>query len=168
LRRADLIVLSRADAVDEQARNALRAEVQRFAPDAGWLEVAHQPEELLGAGENRLPIEWLRGKRVAAFCGIGNPGGFRHTLQDCGCQLAGFQELPDHHPYEQRNVEQLAEWAAGLNAVDAAICTHKDLVKIDRSHLGPLPLWALSIGLAIRVGREPLERQLQRLLQPKA
>ena len=89
----------------------------------------HSPEALLSCGGKRGAIETLRGEPVAAFCGIGNPAAFRHTLQQCGYRAVAFREFPDHHGYDRADVESLIGWAEGLE-VRAVICTHKDLVKI--------------------------------------
>ncbi len=96
---------------------------------------------------------------VAAFCGIGNPAGFRHTIAVCGYDLTALREFPDHHNYTRENVQDLAGWAANID-VSAILCTHKDLVKLGVTQLGGKPLWAVRIGLSITVGREQLEDRL--------
>jgi len=95
---------------------------------------------------------------------IGNPAGFRHTLELCGCQLVEFREFPDHHSYPAEDLESLSRWADGLPDVAAILCTHKDVVKIPRSQLGAVPLWALEIGLEITVGGSEFERMLATLV----
>ena len=93
---------------------------------------------------------------MAAFCGIGNPAGFRHTLAGIGCQVVEMREFPDHFAYQRSDVESLTQWAAGL-PVQAAACTHKDLVKLGIDHARPMPSWAVVIGLAISAGQSELE-----------
>ena len=58
------------------------------------------------------PLNSLAGRRVAAFCGIGNPAGFRRTLEQSGCTLVDWREFPDHHHYSPAEIEELARWAA--------------------------------------------------------
>jgi tetraacyldisaccharide 4'-kinase len=103
---------------------------------------------------------------VAAFCGIGNPAGFRHTLASCGLETVAFRELPDHFAYPPTAVEELNRWAADAAAAGAAaaICTRKDLVKLPRETLGGLPLFALDVRLQILVGQERLEGLLAELV----
>jgi len=105
------------------------------------------------------PLESLAGQRVLAFCGIGNPAGFRHTLAACGYRLVDFLEFPDHHGYTRRDLDRLAATAQRLD-VAAILCTQKDLVKLAASRLGDRPLWAVRIGLEILAGREALESRL--------
>src|SRR5262249_2502673 len=80
LARAQVVALSRSDAVEEATRREIEAHVRQHAPQAVWLELAHQPCGFVAVGGAETPLGELRGMRVAAFCGIGNPEGFRHTL----------------------------------------------------------------------------------------
>ncbi len=164
LRRAHAVVLTRADMIDPEQRNAVRTRVARLAPHAPWAEVIHAPHELLAAGGKTEPLDRLRGRPVAAFCGIGNPAGFRHTLDSCGYDVVAFKEFPDHHRYDRNDVEQLQQWGQHTPA-DAVLCTAKDLVKIGLDRLGPLPLYALTIGIEFLNGQQELEAQLAALAQ---
>jgi tetraacyldisaccharide 4'-kinase len=109
-------------------------------------------------------LESLAGRRVLAFCGIGNPAGFRHTLASSGYDIADFIEFPDHHRYTDRDVDRLSRWSRQHADAAAVICTHKDLVKVNREQIADLPLWALEIGVAIREGRDLLEQRLEGLV----
>ena len=159
LRRAHVVALSRADMIGQQQREQIRRQVRQYAPDAAWAEVVHAPRTLLGAAGQQRPLESLAGKPVAAFCGIGNPAGFRHTLGACGYRVAAWREFPDHHRYGRGDVESLGAWADGLD-VAAVLCTQKDLVKLDLERLGRRPLWAVAIGLEFLAGQAELEAKL--------
>jgi tetraacyldisaccharide 4'-kinase len=160
LRRADVIALSRADLISTEERFAIQARVDRYALNAVRVEMRHAPRMLLAADGREAPLETLAGAEVAAFCGIGNPQGFRSTLESCGCRITELREFPDHHAYTREDVESLTAWAAAHSSAAMVVCTHKDLVKIGETQLGPLPLWALTIGIEILGGQEALERRL--------
>ena len=134
-------------------------------PEAVWIEASHAARALLRCDGREEALDWLRGRTVAAFCGIGNPAGFRHTLAACGYQVADFREFPDHHRYDRSDVESLGAWADRLD-VAAVLCTQKDLVKLRVERLGRRPLWSVSVGLDILQGREQLEEKLRALLPP--
>ncbi|MCL4207170.1 MAG: tetraacyldisaccharide 4'-kinase [Pirellulaceae bacterium] len=168
LGRAHVVALSRADAVTAEQRAAIRARVRHLAPAADWIELVHQPTELIAAGGRRRSLESLSRRRVAAFCGIGNPDGFRHTLDTLGCQVLGFRSLPDHFGFPRSEVAKLAEWVEGLADVDTVLCTRKDMVKLECDRLGSRELWAVSIGLVVSHGQESFERRLQSLLERDA
>lgn len=165
LKRADVVVLSRSDTMDEPQRTALREQLLRLAPKADWAEVVHQPQSLLAIGGPRRQLSSLTGQKVLAFCGIGNPAGFRHTLSGCGYDVVDFVEFPDHHRYDEEDLLRLGQIVKTHPDASAVICTCKDLVKIQAADLAGRPIMALEIGVAFRAGRQCLEERLTRLLQ---
>jgi tetraacyldisaccharide 4'-kinase len=160
LSRAHVVALSRADAISADERATIRARVEKLAPQALWIELEHRPSGYRSAAGVQIGLNELRGKRIAAFCGIGNPAGFRHTLGTCGIEVVELREFPDHFAYAAQSLAELDTWAARQAGVEAIVCTHKDLVKIPRETLGGRPLWALAIDVEIRAGREAFETML--------
>jgi tetraacyldisaccharide 4'-kinase len=160
LRRAGAVVLSRADLLDTAQRADVWRTVRLHAPAAICAEAIHAPRALIAADGQQTPLDAICGQSVAAFCGIGNPAGFRHTLETCGCQMAGFREFPDHHVYTADDVDLLAKWSEGLG-VSAVVCTCKDLVKLTAQRLAGRPLWAVRIEMEFQTGRELLESRLK-------
>ena len=163
LSRADVVVLSRADMLEPDRRDEIRREVGRHAPDAVWAEITHTPRALLSFGGSEQPIESLAKEPVAAFCGVGNPAGFRHTLEVSGYEIVGFREFADHYAYGPADLESLARWADELD-VAAVLCTQKDLVKLNIDRIGRHPLLAVAIGVDFLVGRGDLEKRLKTLV----
>lgn len=160
LKRADAVVLTRSDMIDCSQIEAIKKKVARYHSPAIWVESIHQPKELVQADGSAREIASLRGKRVAAFCGIGNPAGLQHTLESCGYELAGLHTFPDHHHYSRSSIQLLADWCRELTNVEALVCTHKDLVKIGTNKIGTVPMFALTIGMKMLVGEELLEQLL--------
>jgi tetraacyldisaccharide 4'-kinase len=163
LARANVVALSRADLLAEAERRRILDEVRCYAPAVSCIEVTHAPRRLVGADGLEQSLDTLRGMRVAAFCGIGNPAGFRRTLEACGASIIAFREFADHYAYDRHDLDGLSSWAAQLN-VAAIVCTAKDLVKLRVARLGRLPLWAVAIELKILAGQD----QLVALLEPIA
>lgn len=159
LRRAGMVVLSRADLVEPAARAAIRARAERAAGPLRWAEARHAPRDLIDAAGAHHALTDLDGPRVAAFCGIGNPEGFRWTLGQLGTRLAGFRAFADHHAYTRADVQELGTWAEGLEA-DLALTTQKDFVKLRTLTVGPVPLRALRIGIEIVAGAAELSEAL--------
>jgi tetraacyldisaccharide 4'-kinase len=164
LRRADLVVLSRADLVDASERARIRAQAERYAGLLRWVEARHAPLDLVDADGSEHPLSDLAGQSVAAFCGIGNPEGFRRTILPLCRQLVDLRIYPDHHDYSATDVDSLRSWASDVGA-NLVLTTQKDLVKLRAGRLGPAPLRALRIGLEIVAGEDVMEDALNRLLQ---
>jgi tetraacyldisaccharide 4'-kinase len=120
------------------------------------------PSGILNSEGASKPLELLRGKRVAAFCAIGNPAGFRHTLASVGCEVVAWREFADHHIFSDRELAELETVARNCKA-DCLVCTQKDLVKILKKPLGDVPLWAVTIEIQFLSGQEKLEAMLERI-----
>ena len=72
----------------------------------------------------------LRGARVLAFAGIGDPEKFFRTLDTAGIEIAARRGFPDHHRYSASEATGL------LRAADAdglvLVTTEKDFARLDR------------------------------------
>jgi tetraacyldisaccharide 4'-kinase len=82
----------------------------------------------------------LRGKRVLAFAGIGDPARFFRTLRAGGIEVVE-RAFPDHHAFSQGEIEALVTDAKrdGLTLVT----TEKDLARLRQAE--GLPGWARDI-----------------------
>ena len=123
----------------------------------------HAPLDLVDGDGQASPVELLHDKEVAAFCGIGNPEGFRRTILPLCGRVLDLKTFPDHHAYQAGDVTSLAAWAKNVGA-NFALTTQKDFVKLRTSMVGPVPLRALRIGLEIMDGLEALEGLLEVLV----
>jgi len=166
LARAAAVVLTRATGVAAEARAGIRAAVTaaRCGRPVVWLETEHRPAAIRTAAGDTAPLASLAGRRVAAFCGIGNPAAFRRTLLDAGVEVAGFRSFADHHAYGPGDLESLAAWAEET-AAERVITTLKDLVKIGSTHLGGLPLAAVEVSLEPLAPADELEGLLLRAVR---
>lgn len=162
IRRAGIVVLSRADLVSDAQREKLRRHIREIHPAAIWAEIAQRPTVWVNAAQQTAPQESLNCDRAAAFCGIGNPEAFRQTLGRLGISLVGFRTFPDHHAYTRQDIADLSSWIGRLQA-RVALCTEKDLVKIGLTHLGGVPLWALRVEVAFLEGLPAVESRLEEL-----
>jgi tetraacyldisaccharide 4'-kinase len=84
----------------------------------------------------------LRGKRVLAFAGIGDPSRFFRTLRANGVEVVRERAFADHHPFSQAEMENLiAEAKTGALTL---VTTEKDLARLGMG-AEPLPRWAEDI-----------------------
>lgn len=162
LRRAGLVVLTRADLVDAETRVAIRRDAERRAGPLVWAEARHAPVDLVGTGVAAGPLADLEGRRVAAFCGVGNPEGFRRTLEPLCGPVDRFRSYPDHHAYSAADVADLSGWV-GAAGVDLVLTTQKDLVKLRAERLGGTPLRALRVGMELLAGAALVDEALAAL-----
>jgi tetraacyldisaccharide 4'-kinase len=83
----------------------------------------------------------LRGKRVLAFAGIGDPGRFFRTLRASGVEVVLERAFADHHRFSQGEIETLI--AQARRDALTLVTTEKDIARL-RGREG-LPGWAREI-----------------------
>lgn len=104
------------------------------AANAVAAEIAAQGKPVLSAHlkPDEAQVEQLRGKRVLAFAGIGDPARFFNTLRASGIDVAGQRAFADHHPYSSAEIEGLIAEAKRDGLI--LVTTEKDLARLrDRS-----------------------------------
>lgn len=70
----------------------------------------------------------LDGLRVLAFCGIARPGKFHDTLRRAGATVAECIDFPDHHRFDDAELDRVLARAAALGATP--VTTPKDAVRL--------------------------------------
>lgn len=163
LSRADAIVLTRADAIDDATRRAIYERVQAANANALWAETKTVAKHFVRFDGTEFPINHLCDKQVFAFCGIGNPAGFSHSLSQLNLDVCLQHDFPDHHGYTGQDLKWLGESAASQNAT-ALVCTQKDLVKVGVEQLNEIPLYALVVDIEFLAGEVELVEEIRSVL----
>jgi tetraacyldisaccharide 4'-kinase len=106
-------------------------------------EIAAQGKPVLRAHlkPDDAQLASLRGKRVLAFAGIGDPARFFNTLRANSVDVVRQRAFADHHPYSQGEIEGLI--AEAKRDALIPVTTEKDLARL--RHGGNLPDWAQQI-----------------------
>jgi len=165
LRRAHIVILNNADAVEE--KSAIIEKVRKINPTALVLEANYRAKEIVEIGEGVVrELEWLKGKRVMGVSGIGCPEGFKRTLEGLAGEVI-FRAFPDHYDFKEEDIASLQEEAKG-KGIEGIIVTEKDGIKIKellREWLPlDIPIFVLRVELAI-LGEELLWRKIGEILQ---
>jgi len=140
--KADVLVLR------EEEVDSLRGFVDELTRGGGgpvvW--VVRRTLSLGEGGEVALPTMPL------AFCGIARPEGFEKMLKGQGYEPTAMMVFPDHHPYDERDVQRLLDRARACGA-NGYVTTEKDAVKLtpamrDRLEtVGPIVVARLNVEL---------------------
>lgn len=165
LRRADWILITRSNGVEPEQLQQLVAELERVAPAVPRSLVDFVPGSLLRADGVKEPLARAADQAVFAFCGLGNPRAFFQSVEQIAGRLVGQFAWPDHHAYSPSDLEEMSR-QAGQAQANLLICSHKDLVKIGRNRLGPIPLLAMVSEVRFRSGETEFLKQLDSVLRP--
>lgn len=165
IQRATLIVITRYDQVEPTAMQQLEEHLAQLAPEVPVVKATHRHTHAVTFGSKQLPLESLRGKRVYAFCGIGNPDAFLGHLSANEMTVVGTRIFNDHHPYTLDDITGILKDARACGA-ELILCTQKDWVKT--ALLNPdrpdITLAYLAMELEFVEGLDCLKTQVDRLL----
>ena len=149
IKRADVVIISHMEMITAGEQSALAGQVKGLHPEAPVFFSRHVPQGVwkYPAGESR-PLSWLKGRRVLAFCGLGQPESFRHSLKILEVELVGLKPFRDHQVYREKDKHRLLEEAASLKA-EVLMTTEKDALKLGHWPEGRAELLVLAIGIEI-------------------
>lgn len=146
LKRADAIVITRADQIENIAD--LRAKISDASPD---IPVFNAKTRIVEVRELHSPddrsLEQANGRRSLAFCGLGNPKNFYTLLRRNDFDLAETASFRDHHRYSQEDILELEKQARASNA-EVILTTAKDAVKLTDLDL-EMPYYVVEIDFEI-------------------
>lgn len=130
LRTADLVIVQRIDKEEQFVSAEAKLKPYTQAPIIG--------------GKLRIEDKTLQGKKIGAFCAIGNPQRFIDTLKKLDCTVVHTWLLRDHSEFKDHDLIEFAAHARALGA-ECIVCTEKDIVKIPSKVEITIPVHALKI-----------------------
>lgn len=163
LRRADAIVLTRADQVslDEIARIERQIRAQHCG--APIYRARHALVSVLD-GKDSLPLQKLVDQPFFVFAGIGSPTALMQQLDDLGGNCRGQHWFADHHDYSYDDLEKLSRLALAQGA-KVLLTTEKDWAKLRRMKLHALLLPIQRLAMAIRFAEDDEARLFDQILR---
>ncbi len=163
LKRASYVFLTKSNGHRDEE---LEAVIKRYNPTAEIIECAHRPQYLqrVGNGE-RLPIEALKGRKVAAFSGIATPESFERFVREGGAHLSHVQRFLDHYRFTPEDLEEVYGRAQHAGA-EFIVTTEKDAVRIPETLKCPLPLYYLRLEIEILRGAGDFKEAVEKICFP--
>ena len=135
LRRADVIVITRSNLIDETEIAKLKAEISKYNSQCPILTAHNKVSKLTNlrefqtANETEILIPQIKTRKSLVFCALGNPQNFFEQLKREDFNLAAARKFPDHHFYKAADVEKLNAEAEKSGA-ECFLTTAKDAVKL--------------------------------------
>ncbi len=129
LKRAGAVVITRCDQVTEVQLSELEQILRAANPDMVIAKSTHTPVYAKSKDNEEISIGQLKGKKIFAFCGIGNPDAFLNTVNNLGANVAGSKIYDDHYHYTNASLAEISEHGKELD-VDLILTTQKDWTKV--------------------------------------
>jgi tetraacyldisaccharide 4'-kinase len=148
LTRASYIFITKSDGQTAE----LRERIGKLNPEAGIIECIHHPLYLEDVfTEQRLGLETLRGRKVAALSGIAQPDSFEQSLVQLGAELVYAKRFADHHRFSQQEILNTINRGKKRQA-EAIITTQKDAVRFPKLDRRDLPIYFMRVEIKILSG----------------
>ncbi len=164
LQRAQAAVVTRCDQVSTHEREEILKTLHHINPLLAIAQTRHDPTTVQGPNVETFAAEALHGRRVFAFCGLGNPDAFYQTLRVLGAQLVGTFSFDDHHHCTERELRGLQEQAQRTRA-DLILTTEKNWIGLPtQGASAERPLAYLGMELGFLTGQEELIQRIEQIL----
>lgn len=160
LHRADGVIVTHAEAVSPSVVAELSRQIEAASGKPVLAICRHAWTSILsGEGQSlrTLPSTFLKGRKVAVACAIGNPDAFIAQVAS-QAEIVHKLVLPDHDQFSGQTVEALRAAAKAAGA-DCIVVTEKDWSKLrDKpAEFWPCPVVRPRLALAFDRGARELE-----------
>lgn len=155
LRRASAVLITRSDeiaGITETIQLLVRRYSQVPVYSANHAHAGFRSAMSNLADPPDHPTSALAGRRVFAFCGIGNPDSFLRQVEHFAGPLAGSRRFGDHHAYTEADVRDLIAAAQQARAA-VMVTTEKDWAKlsaIPSAVNAQIPIWRAELTIEFR------------------
>lgn len=149
INRADIIVITHAERLDPAVRMDLASRIHSLTPSTPVFFSQHKPTILwIFPAKEVLPLSWLKGKRILAFCGLAEPESLAFSLNQLGADLVKLVKFPDHYYYQDKDKRSLESQSRSL-AIDILVTTEKDVLKLGTWQATDLQILVLGIEVEV-------------------
>ena len=146
LKRADAVIITRADKPFDQART--NAIIKYFCGDRVPIMYAYSVIARLRHLETNVVYDAREfvGWNAVAMCGIGNPNAFSDDLTNIGVNILGERFFADHHAYTRDDLDSVIKTARDAGA-DFIVTTEKDAVRLEGLGKSDIPIYAAQLEI---------------------
>ena len=165
LKRAHAVVITRCDQAPKAELDVLEKKLLAMNPNLVVARSIHRAVGARSADGMEISLEQLKGRKVFAFCGIGNPKAFLSSIGNLGAELAGSKVYDDHYHYTERCLDEIRAQAEASGA-DIILTTQKDWTKVSglAGRGKGVPLAYLTIEIKFLAGQDRLTSLIEKTL----
>ncbi len=161
--RGDFIFLTKSDGKPAPELYQL---IRQYNQKAEIIECRHAPKWLCPVferdGNANLPLETLKDARVATFSGIATPDKFEEFVRQYGASIVYNRRFFDHYNFTRKDIDAVFAGAVAAGA-KFVVTTEKDMVRLARDLVLPLPLYFLRLEIEILSDKETFDAAVERI-----
>lgn len=129
IKRADLVILTHFDEINETDKNNLEFRLRKMGISRDKIFKATHSITGFENGDNLIEPSQFKGDKIILVSGIGNPDSFFLNISQLGLEIERHFIFPDHYNYSIKDLNRISNFAtqAGIKKI---ITTSKDLIKL--------------------------------------
>lgn len=163
LRRATYIFITKCNG---EPNDELIERIRRYNRTAEIIECTHEPkylEEL--ETRDRLPLNYLRRKRIGTVSAIAVPESFEGGLEKLGAEIIHTRRFADHHRYTEQEIISFINECQDAGT-EMIVTTEKDSVRFPRLPRVDVPMFFLRVEIGILSNEESFTECINRICMP--
>jgi len=165
LKRASYIFITKSSPGTDNAE--LIERIRKYNRTAEIIECTHRPQYLRHVyTEERLPLEFLKGRYVGALSAIAQPDSFEDALRKLGAKIELSRHFADHHRFSDKEIAGFVRRCANRD-LDAILTTEKDSVRFPKIENLEIPIYYLRVEIEILTGHESWQHCVDRICKPQ-
>ncbi len=189
LKRADWIILTKTDLVNDEEFSRIKEKIREIVPDIPISETCYRPVCVRGvwfprsaweprahshaergneqspesfAQDDKIELGSLKDQNIGLVAAIGNPEAFKRTVEKLGARVTQTYFKRDHSHYSSADFQKM-EQIQKKNSLFCWVTTSKDAVKM-RQKTGHAPtVYELEIELVFKEGEKELWQSIESL-----
>ncbi|MCC7300192.1 MAG: tetraacyldisaccharide 4'-kinase [Verrucomicrobia bacterium] len=160
LKRAGFIFITKCP---PEGAPELKAKLRELNQHAEISECRHASKYLKNLyTRERIDLDFLQGKKVAAVSGIAVPESFENGLRRLGAEIVHSDQYADHHRYTQQEIIETINRAAEAGA-EVIVTTEKDAVRFPLIDRCDLPIIFLRVEIEMLSGAAAFHEWIDRI-----
>jgi len=165
LRRASYIFITKS--APDADNTDLVARIRRYNRTAEIIECSHRPQYLQHVyNGSQLPLEFLKGRSIAAISAIAQPDSFEKALKELGAKIELSRHFADHHRFSAKEISGFVRRCTN-RGIEAILTTEKDSVRFPKLKDLELPIYYLRVEIEILTGHESWQHLVDRICKPQ-
>ncbi|MFH1836924.1 MAG: tetraacyldisaccharide 4'-kinase [Candidatus Omnitrophota bacterium] len=163
MKRADIIVLTKVDMIDEYNKEVLVKKIEAIIPEKPIIMTRHRISYLNDVTGAIFQAKSLFLKKTCLVSGIGDPDYFKFLVKEKGSNVTVCFDYPDHYAYDQRDVNLIYKRCREEN-IEKIVTTAKDHVKLRELDISQIEEKLIVVNIVINIisGEEKLNARLDR------
>ena len=161
LKRAHYIFITKSDG---SSNEEIKARIRQYNTEAEIIECGHKPLYFQNVydQDDRRPMDFIKGKKIASISGIAMPDGFEQSLVKLGGELIYTRQYADHHRFDQQEILNMINRSRRRFA-EVIITTEKDAVRFPKLDRVDVPIYFLRVEIEILKGAKDFDDCVSRI-----